>query len=46
MKKRELFTMKVMDLKLNKTVTFSVSVTNLRNQAMLCNSLHFLALNI
>ena len=35
MKKRDLFTMKEGDLKINKTVEFSLSVANLRNQAML-----------
>ena len=40
MKKRDLFAMKERDLKFNKTVKFSLSVANLRNQAMLYGSLH------
>ena len=39
MKKRGLFAMKKRDLKFNKTVKFSLSVANLRNQAMLYGSL-------
>ena len=39
MKKRDLFDMKERDLKFNKTVKFSFSVANLRNQAMLYGSL-------
>ena len=39
MKKRDLFAMKERDLKFNKTVKFSLSVANLRNQAMLYGSL-------
>ena len=39
MKKRDLFAMKERDLKFNKTVKFSLSVANLRNQAMLYCSL-------
>ena len=35
MKKRDLFAMKERGLKFNKTVKLSLSVTNLRNQAML-----------
>ena len=38
MKKRDLFAMKGRDLKFNKTVKFSLSVANLRNQAMLYGS--------
>ena len=34
MKKRDLFAMKERDLKFNKTVKISLSVANLRNQAM------------
>ena len=40
MKKRGLFAMKERDLKFNKTVKFSSSVANLRNQAMLYGSLN------
>ena len=39
MKKRDLFAMKERDLKFNKTVKFSLSVANLRNQATLYDSL-------
>ena len=39
MKKRDWCAMKEMDLKFNKTVKFSLSVANLRNQAMLYRSL-------
>ena len=39
MKKRDPFAMKERDLKFNKTVKFSLSVANLRNQAMLYGSL-------
>ena len=38
MKKRDLFAMQERDLKFNKTVKFSLSVANLRNQAMLYGS--------
>ena len=38
MKKKDLFAMKERDLKFNKTVKFSLSVANLRNQAMLYGS--------
>ena len=34
MKKRGLFAMKERDLKFNKTIKFSLSLANLRNQAM------------
>ena len=40
MKKRDLFDMKERDLKFNKTVKFSLSVANLRNQAVLYGSLY------
>ena len=40
MKKRDLFAMKERDLKFNKTVKFSLSVANLRNQAMVYGSLN------
>ena len=40
MKKMDLFAMKERDLKFNKTVKFSLSVANLRNQAMLYGSLN------
>ena len=39
MKKRDLFAMKEKDLKFNKTIKFSLSIENLRNQAMLYGSL-------
>ena len=39
MKKRDLFAMKERDLKFNKTVKFTLSVANLRNQAMLYGGL-------
>ena len=39
MEKRDLFVMEERDLKFNKTVKFSLSVANLRNQAMLYGSL-------
>ena len=39
MKKRDLFGMKERDLKFNKTVKISLSVANLRNQAMPYGSL-------
>ena len=39
MKKRDLLAMKERDLKFNKTVKFSLSVANLRNQGMLYGSL-------
>ena len=39
MKKRDLFVVKERDLKFNKSVKFSLSVANLRNQAMLYGSL-------
>ena len=39
MKKRDLFAMKERALKINKTVKFSLSVADLRNQAMLYGSL-------
>ena len=39
MKKRDLFAMKGRDLKFNKTVQISLSVENLRNQAMPYGSL-------
>ena len=39
MKKRDLFTMMERDLKFNKTVKISLSVANLRNQAMAYSSL-------
>ena len=38
MKKKDLFAMKERDLKFNKTVKFSLSVANLRNQAVLYGS--------
>ena len=40
MKERELFTMKEMDINLIKNVKISISITNLRNQTMLFDSLH------
>ena len=39
MKKIDLFALKKRDLKFNKTTKFSLSVANLRNQAMLYGSL-------
>ena len=39
MKMRDLFAMKERDLRFNKTVKFSLSIANLRNQAMLYGSL-------
>ena len=39
MKKKDLFTMMERDLKFNKTVKISLSVANLRNQAMAYSSL-------
>ena len=43
MKERELFTMKEMDLKFDKTVNFLILVANLRNQVMLFDS-HYIYL--
>ena len=39
MKKRDLFAVKERELKFNKTLKFSLSVANLRNQAVLYGSL-------